>query len=61
MTTSPGVANAAMRSERQREVVRGASAETLERPAGAYLASLRWGGTRHDPDTLSAGDFLARL
>jgi len=61
MTTNTGVVPSSMRAAGLREVVRGASAETLDRPAGAYLASLRWGGIARNPDTLSAGDFLARL
>jgi hypothetical protein len=44
-----------------REVIRGASADVLARPAGRYLASLRWDGLPGDPDTLSASAFLSRL
>ncbi len=44
-----------------REVIRGATTEILARPAGRYLASLRWDGLPGDPDTLSAGAFLSRL
>lgn len=40
--------------------VRGESDEQLDRPAGAYLASIRWDG-RLDADALPAGAFLARL
>lgn len=40
--------------------VRGASQDELERPAGAYLASIRWDGSL-DPDALPAAAFLARL
>jgi hypothetical protein len=40
--------------------VRGASEDELDRPAGAYLASIRWDGTL-DPDALAAAAFLARL
>jgi hypothetical protein len=41
--------------------VRGATDESLARPAADYLGSLRWDGAPHDPDTVSAGEFLARL
>lgn len=43
------------------ERVRGASAEVLARPAGSYLASLRWAGPPGDPEKLSASAFLSRL
>lgn len=43
------------------ERVRGATAEVLARPAGSYLASLRWDGPPGDPEKLSAGAFLSRL
>lgn len=61
MTTNTGVVRNSARPAEPREIVRGANAETLDRPAGAYLASLRWDGIARNPDTLSAGDFLARL
>lgn len=61
MTTNMGVVATSARAAQPRVVVRGASADTLDRPAGAYLASLRWDGVARNPDTLSAGDFLARL
>lgn len=41
--------------------VRGASSEVLSRPAGQYLATIRWAGPPGDPDKLSAAAFLSRL
>ena len=49
------------RPEPARIVVRGASAEILARPAGIYLAQLRWDGKPEAPEKLSAGAFLSRL
>lgn len=43
------------------EIVRGAPAETLDRPAGELLESLRWEGLEPDPDSLAAEVFLGWL
>lgn len=58
MTSSPSVPRPQPPS---REAIRGASEEVLRRPAGIFLASLRWDGAPGDPDKLSAAAFLARL
>lgn len=51
--------SAIARSSREPSV-RGATDEELDRPAGLYLASIRWDG-RLDPEALSASAFLSRL
>lgn len=48
-------------SDDEREVVRGASDEELDRTAAVFLASVAWEGPSLDPDTLDAATFLAQL
>jgi len=43
------------------EIVRGASAEMLDQPAGQLLESVCWEGSDPDPDSLSAQAFLGCL
>lgn len=43
------------------EIVRGAPAEALDRPAGELLESIHWAGPDPDPDSLSAQAFLGWL
>lgn len=43
------------------EVVRGASAETLARPAGEILANVPWEGLAPDPHAVPAAVFLGWL
>jgi len=43
------------------EYIRGASAETLARPAGEILESLPWEGPAPDADALPAAAFLSWL
>ena len=58
---SPRHAPGTPRPSEPEVAVRGASEDVLARPAGLYLASLRWDGTPDDPDSLSAAAFLSRL
>ena len=59
--SGPSVPPGVPRPEPARVTIRGASAEVLARPAGIYLAQLRWDGKPEAPEKLSAGAFLARL
>lgn len=43
------------------EIVRGASAGALDRPASEVFESIRWDGPDPDPDSLSAQLFLEWL
>lgn len=43
------------------DVVRGAPAEALDRPAGDFLDAVPWEGPAPDPDALDAATFLAWL
>jgi len=40
------------------EIIRGAPAEVLDRPASEVFESIRWEGPDPDPDSLSAQLFL---
>jgi hypothetical protein len=64
MSALPGAPRRRLRPivvKRDDEVVRGAPAEALDRPAGELLESLRWEGPDPDPDSLAAEAFLSWL